>query len=190
MLIKNKRDEREPKHSAMAFANMGMEALFSKSAGVTSGAFYTHFGSKHEAFTTALEAGLDEVVGRLSAIQIEHGTNWIKSFVEYYLGESNRGDLEQGCAMATLTSEVVRFDSAMLAVFEEKMSVIAKVVTQGLSGGTEKNRYNRAWSMLGVLIGGINIARGMKSEKTSNLVAEAIKLATINAAGRTRTVKP
>jgi TetR/AcrR family transcriptional repressor of nem operon len=92
--------------------------------------------------------------------------------------------------MATLTSEVVRFDSAMLAVFEEKMSVIAKVVTQGLSGGTEKNRYNRAWSMLGVLIGGINIARGMKSEKTSNLVAEAIKLATINAAGRTRTVKP
>ena len=171
------------------YGGIGIDGL-SKSAGVTSGAFYTHFGSKHEAFTTALEAGLDEVIGSLPAIQLEHGTNWVKFFVEYYLGESHRGDLEQGCAMATLTPEVVRFDADMHAVFEKKMSAIAKIVTQGLSGGTERNRYNRAWSMLGVLIGGINIARGMKSEKISNLVADAIKLAAIKVAGLPRAVKP
>jgi len=171
------------------YAGIGIDGL-SKSAGVTSGAFYTHFGSKNEAFTTALEAGLDEVIGRLPAIQLEHGSNWVKYFVENYLGESHRGDLEKGCAMATLTPEVVRFDSDMHAVFEEKMSAIAKVVAQGLSGGTERNRYDRAWSLLGVLIGGLNIARGMKSEKISNLVADAIKLAAINAAGRTGAVKP
>jgi TetR/AcrR family transcriptional repressor of nem operon len=45
------------------YGGIGIDGL-SKSAGVTSGAFYTNFGSKHEAFTTALEAGLDEVVGR------------------------------------------------------------------------------------------------------------------------------
>ncbi|MFT7471914.1 MAG: hypothetical protein ACI8XU_001810 [Kiritimatiellia bacterium] len=38
--------------------------------------------------------------------------------------------------------------------------------------------------MIGVLVGGINIARGMKSEEVSNTVADAI-----NAAGRARIVK-
>ena len=37
--------------------------------------------------------------------------------------------------------------------------------------------------MLGVLIGGISLARGMKSEETSNVIADALKLAAINAAG-------
>jgi hypothetical protein len=43
--------------------------------------------------------------------------------------------------------------------------------------------------MIGVLVGGINIARGMKSEEVSNAVADAIKFAAINSAGRARIVK-
>jgi hypothetical protein len=64
-----------------------------------------------------------------------------------------------------------------------------KIVAQGLAGGTESSRDVRAWSMLLVLIGGINIASGMKSEEVSNTVADAIKSAAINAAGRARVVK-
>jgi hypothetical protein len=97
--------------------------------------------------------------------------------------------MEQGCAMATLTPEVVRFGPDMRAVFEEEMSVIEKLVAQGLAGGTENSRNDRAWSMIGVLVGGINIARGMKSEEVSNAVADAIKFAAINSAGRARIVK-
>jgi len=170
------------------YGGIGIDGL-SKSAGVTSGASYSHFGSKSEAFSIALAIGLDEVIASLPEIQRDHGADWVKFFAEYYLGASHRSDMEQGCAMATLTPEVVRFGPDMRAVFEEEMSVIEKLVAQGLAGGTENSRNDRAWSMIGVLVGGINIARGMKSEEVSNAVADAIKFAAINSAGRARIVK-
>ena len=40
------------------YAGIGVDGL-AKTAGVTSGAFYAHFGSKGEAFDVALAAGLD-----------------------------------------------------------------------------------------------------------------------------------
>lgn len=171
------------------YGGIGIDGL-SKSAGVTSGAFYSHFGSKNEAFATALAVGLDDVIESLPVIQRDHGVGWVKFFVEYYLGASHRSDMEQGCAMATLTPEVVRFGPDMREVFEEKMSAIVRIVAQGLTGGNENSRDDRAWSMLGVLIGGINIARGMKSEAVSNTVADAIMSAAISAAGKARVVKP
>lgn len=171
------------------YGGIGIDGL-SRSAGVTSGAFYSHFGSKNEAFAMALATGLDDVITSIPAIQRDHGADWVNFFAEYYLGASHRSDMEQGCAMATLTPEVVRFGPDMREVFEEKMSAIVKIMAQGLAGGTENSRGVRAWSMLGVLIGGINIARGMKSEAVSNSVADAIKSAAISAAGKARVVKP
>jgi len=170
------------------YGGIGIDGL-SKSAGVTSGAFYSHFGSKNEAFAIALASGLDEVIASIPAMQQDHGTDWVKFFAEYYLSTSHRNDLEQGCAMATLTPEVVRFGPDMHELFEEKMSVIVKLVAQGLAGGTKNSRNVRAWSMLGVLIGGINMARGMKSKAASNAVADAIKSAAISAAGRASAVE-
>ena len=66
------------------------------------------------------------------------------------------------------------------------MSKIAALVAQGLAGDSDEERRARAWSMLGILIGGINIARAMKSTKASEEVADAIKAAAIKAAGSTR----
>ena len=170
------------------YGGIGIDGL-SKSAGVTSGAFYAHFGSKKKAFTTALAVGLDEVIESLPNMQLEYGTDWVRHFADYYLGESHRNDLERGCAMATLTPEVVRFDSEQRSVFEKKMSIIADIVSRGLSDGSVENRNSRAWAMLGVLIGGINVSRGMESKETAELVATAIKLAVVNAAGRTCAVE-
>jgi TetR/AcrR family transcriptional repressor of nem operon len=166
------------------YGGIGVDGL-AKSAGVTSGAFYSHLGSKDGAFNIALAVGLDEVIDSLPKFQSEHGTAWVEAFVEYYLSAEHQNDLECGCAMATLTPEVVRFGDEMHEVFEEKMSVIAKIIVQGLAGGTDENRFSRAWSLLGVLIGGINIARSMKSVGASEAVADAIRFAAINAAGET-----
>lgn len=170
------------------YGGIGVDGL-AKSAGVTSGAFYAHLGSKEGAFNTALEFGLDEVIDSLPVLQAEHGVHWVKAFVEYYLSKSHRSDLECGCAMATLTPEVVRFGEEVHAVFEKKMLVIAELIAHGLAGKTKENRLIRAWSMLGVLIGGINIVRGMLSAEASDAVADAIRQAAIKTAGAARALK-
>jgi len=85
-----------------------------------------------------------------------------------------------------LTPEVVRFDAKIHTVFEKKMTLIADLVANGLAGNAEEDRRTRAWSMLSVLIGGINVVRALKSSKVTEEVAEAIKAAAIKVAGRTR----
>jgi AcrR family transcriptional regulator len=166
------------------YAGIGVDGL-AKAAGVTSGAFYSHFGSKDGAFEIALKAGLDEVIDGVPRFQSEYGADWVMEFAEYYLSKAHRNNLACGCAMATLTPEVVRSDTEIHAVYEKKMTVIADLVARGLAGNSDEERRDRAWSMLGVLIGGINVARAMKSIKASEEVSEAIKNAAIKAAGRT-----
>jgi len=70
------------------------------------------------------------------------------------------------------------------------MSIITDLIARGLAGGSDEGRRARAWSMLGVLIGGLNIARAMKSTKAAEEVADAIKTAAIKAAGRARAASP
>ncbi len=169
---------------SQGFAGIGVDGV-AKDAGVTSGAFYTHFGSKAAAFDAALAAGLDEVIEAIPDYQEKHGTDWVRAFVEYYLSKPHRKDLACGCAMATLTSEVVRSAPAVHSLYEKKMTQIADLVVGGLAGGSMEERRARAWAMLGVLIGGINVARAMKGVKVTDEVTNAIKKAAIGAAGRT-----
>lgn len=165
------------------YAGIGIDGL-AKAAGVTSGAFYSHLGSKDNAFEIALEKGLNEVLEGIPKFQNDHGENWAKAFAEYYLSKSHRNDLECGCAMATLTSEVVRFDSDIHKLYETKMKLIRKLIAEGLIGGTDEERNARAWSFLAVLIGGINIARAMNSSKLSDDISNAIIGSAVKAAGR------
>ena len=169
------------------YAGIGVDGL-AKEAGVTSGAFYAHFGSKDMAFDAALAEGLDEAIDAVPKFQSEHGTEWVKAFADYYMGKRHRSDLSCGCAMATLTPEVVRSNPDLHAAFEKKMTLIADLIARGLAGSSDEDRRARAWAMLGLLIGGINVARAMKSTKVANEVAEAIKSTAIKAAGRTRKV--
>jgi len=167
------------------YSGIGVDGL-AKEAGVTSGAFYAHMGSKDGAFFYALQAGLDEVIDGIPAFQRDYGSDWVKVFAEYYLGKKHQRDLECGCAMATLTPEVVRSGAEVHEAFENKMSRIVDLVAGGLAGGSAQDRRARAWSMLGILVGGLNIARAMKTAKASDEVAAAITAAAIKAAGRTR----
>lgn len=165
------------------YAGIGVDGL-AKEAGVTSGAFYMHFGSKREAFVAALEAGLDEVIEALPRIQQEHRADWISAFANYYLGREHREDTECGCAMASLTPEVIRSDLETRSVYEERMNRIVDLMAQGLRG-SDGERRSRAWGALGVLIGGLNVARAVKSEALADEIARSITAAAVDVAGET-----
>ncbi|HYD61966.1 MAG TPA: TetR/AcrR family transcriptional regulator [Noviherbaspirillum sp.] len=169
------------------FAGIGVDAL-AKGADVTSGAFYSHFGSKSGAFEVALGVGLDEVIEGLPEYQRKYGTDWLHAFADYYLSKAHREDLECGCAMASLTPDVIRAGKDIQVAFEKKMNAIVNIVTRGLDIGNADEARARAWAMLGVLIGGLNIARAMKSRAAIDEVANAIKTAALAAAGPTRAV--
>jgi TetR/AcrR family transcriptional repressor of nem operon len=167
------------------YAGIGVDGL-AKMAGVTSGAFYAHFGSKGGAFDVALAAGLEQVIVAIPQYQLEYGHDWVKAFADYYLGKSHVDNAAGGCAMAALTAEVVRAGPKVHTAFEGKMASIAELVAAGLAGKSDEDRRARAWAMLGILIGGVNIARAMKTSNAADEIAESITAAAIKVAGRVR----
>lgn len=169
------------------YAGIGVDGI-AKAAGVTSGAFYAHFGSKDSAFSAALDAGLDEVIETLPKLQQEAGSGWVEAFVDYYIGRAHREDLECGCAMATLSPEVVRAGPEMHAAYEVKMKKIAQLVAYGLDGNSKEERVSRAWAMLGILIGGLTMARAVKTRKAAEDIASSIHTAAINVAGKAKQI--
>lgn len=166
------------------YAGIGVDGV-AKAAGVTSGAFYAHFGSKDGAFEAAVSAGLDEVIEAVPVFQREHGPNWIQAFANYYLGKSHRDDLASGCAMTTLSPEVVRASPALHTVYEEKMCKIAGLIAQGLANGTNQERLARAWVLLGTLIGGLTISRAVHDNITAQQISDALVASAVAAASPT-----
>ena len=163
------------------YSGIGVDGI-AKAAGVTSGAFYAHFGSKDGAFNAALEAGLDEVIESIPEVRQDNGDKWVEVFVNYYLGQSHRNDMANGCAMATLSPEVVRASPQMHGIYETKMTRIADLIAEGLKGGTQDERRGRAWAMLGILTGGLTMARAVKTRKAAEEIAEAIKASALKVA--------
>ncbi len=165
------------------YAGIGVDGI-AKEAGVTSGAFYAHLGSKDGAFEAALSLGLDEVIAAIPEFQLQHGKQWIVAFSDYYLGQAHRDNLSCGCAMTTLSPEVVRTKPELHAIYEEKMVEINRLITQGLEGTSNEERLSRGWSVLGILIGGLTMARAVASNKTADQIAVSIKNAAVAAAGK------
>lgn len=167
------------------YAGIGVDGI-AKEAGVTSGAFYAHLGSKDGAFAAALSVGLDEVITAIPEFQLQHGKQWIVAFSDYYLGQTHRDNLSCGCAMTTLSPEVVRTKPELHTIYEEKMSKIVELMAQGLIGNSHQECLSRAWAVLGILIGGLTMARAVASIKTADQIASSITIAAINAAGPTK----
>jgi TetR/AcrR family transcriptional regulator, transcriptional repressor for nem operon len=167
---------------ANGYAGVGVDGI-AKAAGVTSGAFYAHLGSKSKAFSAALDEGLNEVIRAIPEFQQKAGLNWVKSFADYYLGQAHRDDLACGCAMATLSPEVVRTGPEVHKAYEAKMLEIANLIADGLEGDSRDKCLSRAWAMLGVLIGGLTMARAVKTHKVTEKIAVSIREAAVLAAG-------
>ncbi len=167
------------------FAGVGVDGI-AKAAGVTSGAFYAHLGSKNAAFEAILIMGLDEVIDAIPQFQRDHGANWIKAFTDYYLDPPHRDDLSCSCAMAALTPEVIRADNNVKSIYQEKMTKITSLIAAGLDDGSLANRKARAWVFLSTLIGGLNIIRAMADKTIAGNIAKTFKLAAISAAGKVK----
>ncbi len=159
---------------SQGYDGIGVDGL-AKGAGVTSGAFYAHFGSKAAAFDAALAAGLDEVIAAIPKYQLKYGDGWTKAFSDYYLGKAHRDDLSGGCAMAAFSPEVVRASDKTRALYEQKMKTIVDLIAKRMSGKTEAERVANAWSYLSSLIGGVTLARAMSSSALSDRILKAAK---------------
>lgn len=171
------------------FNGIGVDGI-AKAAGLTSGAFYKHFGSKSDAFRTVVSEGLSILRNAIVDSQRTNGTNWLPIFAKWYFSfptKSPKGascaalPMEGGCALPTLAPEISRTDPETQELFENEIRGIVDAISVGLP----KERRQKArvsWSVLALMAGGIVLARAVNNEKTaadiSRSVVAAIKALT------------
>jgi len=144
-----------------------------KQAGLTHGGFYAHFPSRDALLAEALaHAGRDSaaLMGRRIGQRVARGQSALRALVESYLSESHLREVEAGCVVAALGSEMHRQTPELLEPSAARVRGLIALVQQALpAGGTPE----QAMVIAGTLVGTLQLARtlGANAQGKSLLAA-------------------
>jgi TetR/AcrR family transcriptional repressor of nem operon len=150
------------------YAATGIDSLM-QAAGVTSGAFYSHFASKKELFGALIAQEL--FISREQWAKNPHASAeyWLSYELDRYLNLRHVRHPDAGCILPTLGAEIARADSSVKEIYEEEMLKGVAILTQRL--GSEE----RAWAMICQMVGAMLLARAMPTEAGQIAILESSK---------------
>lgn len=164
-----------------AFRRQGLTGIgvdgLAKEAGVTSGAFYRHFDSKNAAFEEVAVDALDGLVRSVDSLRRAYPLDWEARFIDFYLGERLKCELEESCPLQALTPDVVRTEIDTRRRYEKSLKRLVDCVAEGLSRVPEAERRARATALLSLLSGGVTIARSLASDALRDTMVVGLKSA-------------
>lgn len=150
------------------FSATGVDGM-AQAAGVTSGAFYSHFASK------------SELLKALIAYELQHSTElwagkldasfdqWLAYVMNHYLSLDHVKHAASGCVLPALGAEVARADPSVKAVFAHELqhgidALAARLGSQQL-----------ATAVISQLVGALVLARAMPTRQGQQRVLDASK---------------
>jgi TetR/AcrR family transcriptional regulator, transcriptional repressor for nem operon len=157
------------------FNGIGVDGL-AAAAGVTSGAFYSNFSNKESLLEGVIEAFLGKpfvdstgsVAERRAALE-----QWLNEYISAY----HRENPAIGCVMPTLSADVARASPAVQETYQLRMTDLIEKITAVL-GGPEGTRERRAWNIVALMVGAIEIARAMPDgDEANSAMAHALQAA-------------
>lgn len=160
------------------YNGVGIDAL-AKEAGVTSGAFYGYFRSKEEAFLAAVVKGLDEYRVGVETFRQQKGEQWVTALADYYVGSQHRRNIACGCALPTLSPEVIRASDRVRSAYQTELIKLHAAIAAGLKAESETEKHDLAWAVLSLLSGGLTLARAVAHEDLAEQIAHAVHQATV-----------
>jgi TetR/AcrR family transcriptional repressor of nem operon len=160
-------------------AAVGLAGIMAE-AGLTNGAFYTHFGSKEDLVRAVL---LDSLTRR----EEKHRANLqnsigLEAVIRDYLSARHRDGAGTGCPTAALVAEIARHPKQTRDAFTGKISDIIALMAGQLREGTPEERRRNAVAIHSTMVGALQLARAVSDRKLSdeileNAVDAALKLA-------------
>jgi TetR/AcrR family transcriptional repressor of nem operon len=134
------------------------------SAGLTHGAFYSHFADKAELTVAAVEQALDEGEARFHS---EGDGTDLDNLVRRYLSRAHRDNVEGGCGVAAMICEVLE---------EPRLRALVAARVQSYQEQIERvaNSPSDSWATLATMIGALLLAR-VTDETNSRAILKAAK---------------
>ncbi|MRW93273.1 TetR family transcriptional regulator [Duganella sp. FT80W] len=148
--------------AAKAFRKQGIEATgvaqIMASAGLSHGGFYRHFTSKDQLVTEALSATEKNLL-RDSAAAAETGGDAILRVFNEYMTSNYRDNVEDGCPLAAMGSELVRANDDTRHAATNSFRKITDTVAPFMHARDGEDRDDMAISLLTNMIGALTVAR-------------------------------
>lgn len=165
------------------FAEAGVASIMDE-AELTHGGFYAHFASKDQLIAEVIRSGFDRVTERFEE-KFAHlsGEDWLREWVNRYLGDAHFQHTDRGCPMPALASDIARSGpearEAFTALFRERMG---RVVTRIDAPEAEAGR--RVLAAVSQMVGAMTLARALDEPLGANIRAAAAESALATLTGR------
>jgi AcrR family transcriptional regulator len=151
-------------------AAVGLAGIMS-AAGLTNGAFYTHFESKEDLVRAVLS---DALLRREQGIRgkLEAGAG-LETVIRDYLSVRHRDGAGSGCPTAALVAEIARHPKKTRDAFTEKVSEFIPLMAAQIQGDTMEQRKRAAIAVYGLMVGALQLARAVSDKELSDEILES-----------------
>ena len=145
-------------------------ATLMKDAGLTNGAFYTHFASKDDLVATAIADQLHTLHANIVA-QAEPGPAGLEQVVRWYLSAQHRDDPD-GCPNAALLDEIGRSPDAIRQAYTDGVLVVIDGLAARMAPEDPLSARVKALSLLGLMAGTLQLSRALTDRQLSDDLLE------------------
>jgi len=141
------------------FHGVGVDGLAS-AAEVTSGAIYSHFGSKEGLLEQVIRANVSPEFDALEVADTDERRRRLVALVCSYLSEEHCEGVSDGCTLTALTADVARSGDSVREVYQLQISRMVALVLPAMPGDFDEQRQ-RAWALVASIIGAVSVARAL-----------------------------
>ncbi len=135
-----------------------------RSAGLTHGGFYAHFPNRDGLLIEAVEHAGDQSVQVLTsaiAKRVSAGKSRFEALISVYLSERHVQNIENGCPIAALLSDLPRQSEAVQIVSKHRVAAYIELVRSCLPIGSKPEL---AEDIASAMVGALQLARAMPSQ--------------------------
>jgi len=151
-------------------AAVGLAGIMSD-AGLTNGAFYTHFESKEDLVQAVLCNALERREQTLrTAAENPAG---LEATIRDYLSARHRDHPGRGCPTAALVAEIARHPRATRDAFTGKVSAFVTLIAAQLRAGSAAARRRNAVAIYGMMVGTLQLARAVNDKSLSDEILQS-----------------
>lgn len=150
-------------------AAVGLAGIMSE-AGLTNGAFYSHFASKEDLVQEVLTDALTRREERHKA-NLENGVA-LETTIREYLSTRHRDRAGSGCPTAALVAEIARHPKATRDAFTGKVADIIVLMAEQIGLGNAKDRRRKAITIYSTMVGALQLARAVNDKQLSDEILE------------------
>lgn len=149
-------------------------------AGLTHGAFYSHFANKDDLVVAAFQHALVEHRSRwMGPATKERWAQRLIRLASRYLTASHRDDLSDSCALAALVSDAARAKPRFRHAYEEELDTSLQAMCDVPRGSIDQDpeRFDEAVMVMALCIGGLSLARAVEGRPFSDRILAACRSA-------------